>query len=712
MAQGYTVLARRYRSQNFDELIGQEPVAQTLKNAVSGNRLAHAFLFTGTRGVGKTSAARILAKAINCPNVKDGQPCGVCETCKAIARGEEMDVIEIDGASNNNVDQVRDLRQSAGVRPSHSPYKVYIIDEVHMLTGAAFNALLKTLEEPPDHVKFIFATTDVHKVPATILSRCQRYDFKNIPTARIAAHLADVCRQEKIDADEAALFRVARLGNGSMRDALSLLDRVLSLGETHITEKLLDDLVGKPPIAAVLELVQALADSKAGEALTLTENLLAKGQGPEQLISELVDALRNVMVANLCGADSALLDVPAEMKALFGKLAPRFDAPTLVHHIALCEQTMRNVRVSTMGRVLLDALIVRLALAEQFSTIREQMQGATSGDAGAKSAGSARDAAGVQKKNESLSENAVGEVLQSFRQGPATTANGTGGHAAALVRDNGNANGTPHHRPTDMHDPESAPVSGRPHLRDINGPAHSGSTGGHLAAHDDADRGHGTAQNSNSGDDLLDALESQKRGQGQKQAQEQVAGAPAAVDVDAIWTSVLDYLENNQAASIVTMFNGQSRLISYDPAEGCGVVQIPLHLRSWAGPRIIERLQEGFKQATGRGVRLTTTFPAAAPGGGGAPPAGNHGGAERTPHRPGGAGSGSGPARPTDNHAAPQRTAAPATMAPRVPPELINQVRNHPTIVRLMDKLNATVTSVDFAPDVQPAGEANAEAPA
>src|SRR3954471_18025136 len=237
MSDAYTVLARRYRSQTFDELVGQEAIAQTLKNAIKSNRVGHAFLFTGTRGVGKTSAARILAKAINCPNrTPDGNPCGECNRCKAIARGEDMDVIEIDGASNNSVDQIRELRQSAGIRPARSPYKIYIIDEVHMLTGGAFNALLKTLEEPPSHVKFIFATTDVHKVPATIISRVQRFDFKNIPTARIAAHLKEILDDEKIPAEPEALHRIARLGNGSMRDALSILDRVLSLGEKSISD--------------------------------------------------------------------------------------------------------------------------------------------------------------------------------------------------------------------------------------------------------------------------------------------------------------------------------------------------------------------------------------------------------------------------------------------------------------------------------------------
>lgn len=393
MAEAYTVLARRYRSRNFDELIGQEAIAHTLKNAVSSGRLAHAFLFTGTRGVGKTSSARILAKAINCPQVKDGQPCSTCSTCQAIARGEDIDVIEIDGASNNGVDQIRELRANAGVTPSHSPFKIYIIDEVHMLSMPAFNALLKSLEEPPPHVKFIFATTDVHKLPATILSRCQRYDFKNISTADIAAHLGAICQQEKVQADAAALHRIALLANGSMRDALSLLDRVLSLGAGHVTEGVLEDLLGKPPLAAVAGLVTAMAAQDAAGAINSADAMLNNGMGMEQALSELVEFFRNLMVVVVCGEDTPLLDVPAEWKTSFKTLAPRFDAPTLVHHIALCDQTLRSLRSSTLARPLFDALIVRLAQCEQFSSIRALLQ---------QTAVTATPAAGPQKKNDFL----------------------------------------------------------------------------------------------------------------------------------------------------------------------------------------------------------------------------------------------------------------------------------------------------------------------
>ena len=244
----YTVLARKYRSANFDELVGQEHVANTLKRAIESGRIAHAYLFCGTRGTGKTSTARILAKALNCrkTDAPTAEPCGKCDSCLAIARGDDMDVIEIDAASNTGVDNVREIIENAQYRPSRSRFKVYIIDEVHMLSKSAFNALLKTLEEPPSHVKFILATTEPEKVLPTILSRCQRYDFRSISSREIAAHLKEICKKEKISAEDDALALVAKAGAGSMRDALSLLDRLLSLGDKKLGVKDVEQMLGLP----------------------------------------------------------------------------------------------------------------------------------------------------------------------------------------------------------------------------------------------------------------------------------------------------------------------------------------------------------------------------------------------------------------------------------------------------------------------------------
>ena len=391
MVQPYTVLARRYRSQDFSQLLGQEPIAQTLRNAVTSGRIAHAFIFTGTRGVGKTSAARILAKAINCPDSKDGEPCGRCASCKAIAVGEDIDVIEIDGASNNGVDQIRELRQNAGVSPTRSKFKIYIIDEVHMLTTQAFNALLKTLEEPPPHVKFIFATTDIHRVPATILSRCQRYDFKNIPTDVIAAHLAAICRDEKASAQDAALHRIAVLAAGSMRDALSLLDRVLSLGAGEITESLLNELIGAPPLADMCNWVQSMLNGDTASALAQCDALLASGMSPEYMVNELTGIFRHLMVMGVCGPDTQLVDVTAESRRQLATLVSQLPPQLAAHHIAICDHTARQLRNSTMPRPLLDALVVRFAMAPEFAPIRQWLKELPAGDGAGVS---------VEKKND------------------------------------------------------------------------------------------------------------------------------------------------------------------------------------------------------------------------------------------------------------------------------------------------------------------------
>ena len=261
----YTVLARKYRSQTFDDVIGQEPIAQTLINAIKTDRVAHAYLFTGTRGVGKTTMARVLAKALNClesdkPTIN---PCCKCQSCIAVNAGEDIDVIEIDGATNNGVEQVRELRQNAIYRPARARYKIYIIDEVHMLSTGAFNALLKILEEPPSHVKFIFATTEPNKVLATIQSRCQIFDFRNISSSVIAEQLKSVLRQEKIKFEDDLILSLAKMANGSMRDGLSLLDRLLSTGIEPLSIKLLEEFLGQPNSEKLWTLVEKISESDA-----------------------------------------------------------------------------------------------------------------------------------------------------------------------------------------------------------------------------------------------------------------------------------------------------------------------------------------------------------------------------------------------------------------------------------------------------------------
>jgi DNA polymerase III subunit gamma/tau len=384
----YTVLARRYRSGTFDEVVGQNHVAQTLKKAISSGRIAHAYLFCGTRGTGKTSTARILAKALNCEasDKPTTEPCGKCESCKAIARGDDIDVIEIDAASNTGVDNIRELIENSQYRPARSRFKVYIIDEVHMLSKSAFNALLKTLEEPPEHVKFILATTEPEKVLPTILSRCQRYDFRNIPTREIAGHLAAISKQEKIKADDDALLLVAKAGAGSMRDSLSLLDRLLSLGEKHLTVEIIESLLGLPKSQVLFELADSIGRGDVKATLAQTDCIIQAGLSVDSFLASLVDHLRNLLVLSACGGDSDMVEVPGLPARDLAAQAQRFDAVTLSQDIAILEELRRQVRQSNAGRALLDATLVRLALAERFSSVAEVM-GRVDGAAAATVAG-------------------------------------------------------------------------------------------------------------------------------------------------------------------------------------------------------------------------------------------------------------------------------------------------------------------------------------
>ncbi len=301
----YTVVARRYRPRQFTDLVGQEPVARALMNAIQSDRVAHAYLFTGVRGTGKTSAARILAKALNCVKGPTPTPCDQCEPCQAIAAGEDIDVLEIDGASNRGIDEIRELRQNVGTRPSRSRYKIYIIDEVHMLTVPAFNALLKTLEEPPPHVKFIFATTDVQKMPITILSRCQRFDFTGIAAAKIAERLKQIVAAEGGQADDAALLIVARRAGGSMRDAQSLLDQLLAFSGEKLTTEKIHQLLGTATDDRMLALVDAVIARDPKRAFEMLGRFAEEGLQLGELLDQLIEYWRNLMLLNCAGKECA-----------------------------------------------------------------------------------------------------------------------------------------------------------------------------------------------------------------------------------------------------------------------------------------------------------------------------------------------------------------------------------------------------------------------
>jgi DNA polymerase-3 subunit gamma/tau len=367
----YTVLARKYRSQTFDDIIGQDPIAQTLKNAIKTDRVAHAYLFAGTRGMGKTTMARILAKALNCLGAKSptSAPCCKCDSCLAVHIGEDIDVIEIDGASNNSVEEVRKLRENAIYRPARCRFKIYIIDEVHMLSTSAFNALLKILEEPPSHVKFIFATTEPNKVIPTIQSRCQRFDFTNISANLIAKQLRFILKQEKIKFEEDLILPLAKMANGSMRDGISLLDRLISTGVEALTVQLLEEYLGCPNTEKIYNLIAQIGDSDAAGTLAAAEDLIRTGLSEVQIVNALIDYMRDLMVVKSTSADSELLVLTAEQRKRSAELAEKFDIAALVYNITALEKLRWVVKNTDTPRTLLEASLLRFALSEHFLNV-------------------------------------------------------------------------------------------------------------------------------------------------------------------------------------------------------------------------------------------------------------------------------------------------------------------------------------------------------
>ena len=369
--EDYVVVARRYRPQTFGELIGQGHVAKALEQAIRSGRIGHAYLFTGARGVGKTSAARILAKALNCVEGPTPTPCGVCDICRSVASGDDVDVLEIDGASNRGIDEIRQLRQNAGVRPSRARMKVYIIDEVHMLTKEAFNALLKTLEEPPEHVKFIFATTEPNKIPITILSRCQRFDFAGIEAVSIGERLSQIAQAEGVAIDDEALQTLAVRAAGSMRDSQSLLEQLLAVVNERITVDDVNSLLGIAPAARVAELAERLADRDAAGALALLDAAITGGADAGQLIDQLMGYYRDVMALAVgCPPERMLYALPAQHEAA-GALGGRLGVNTLLAVLQVLDQTAARLRVSVHERTLADMAIVRIASLENLDDLSQ-----------------------------------------------------------------------------------------------------------------------------------------------------------------------------------------------------------------------------------------------------------------------------------------------------------------------------------------------------
>ena len=357
----YMVVARRYRPQTFTDVIGQEHVETALTNAISSGRIGHAYLFTGARGVGKTSTARILAKALNCVNGPTTEPCGECESCRAIAAGDDPDVLEIDGASNRGIDEIRALRQGANIRPTRSRFKIYIIDEVHMLTREAFNALLKTLEEPPAHVKFIFCTTEPTKIPITILSRCQRFDFAGIRTDQIAQRLKTIIIKEGATAEEDAVEMLARRAAGSMRDGQSLLEQLLAFAPEHITVADVHSVLGTADEDFTLKIIYNLSQKNTLEVLTAFDTAMSQGRDPAIFLEQLCGYFRDLMLLLSGGTKNQFLYTSPNNEGLLREAGKSMGIQTVLAALQILDHTLDRMRFTTLGRILAELALTRIA---------------------------------------------------------------------------------------------------------------------------------------------------------------------------------------------------------------------------------------------------------------------------------------------------------------------------------------------------------------
>jgi DNA polymerase III subunit gamma/tau len=365
----YVVIARRYRPQTFDELVGQEHVARALQQAITSDRVGHAYLFTGARGVGKTSAARIFAKALNCVRGPTPDPCNECDVCVSVSTGDDVDVLEIDGASNRGIDEIRQLRQNVAVRPSRVRYKIYIIDEVHMLTKEAFNALLKTLEEPPEHVKFIFATTEPHKIPITILSRCQRFDFAGISPSAIEQRLAQIAAAEGVSVEPEALQILASRAAGSMRDSQSLLEQLLALGHERITAADVTDLLGIVPAERLSGMVGHLVARDAAAALAELDAILRGGVEVGLLLDQLVGYFRDVMAVNVgCSPQQMLYALPSQEQEV-AQVGNKLGLSTILAISQILDHSAARMRLTMHGRTLVEMAIVRICQLDELDDI-------------------------------------------------------------------------------------------------------------------------------------------------------------------------------------------------------------------------------------------------------------------------------------------------------------------------------------------------------
>ena len=362
---GYTALYRKFRPDTFADVKGQDAIVQTLKNQINADRIGHAYLFCGTRGTGKTTVAKILAKAVNCEHPVDGNPCNECATCRAISAGSSMNVIEIDAASNNGVDNIREIREETTYSPTEGKYKVYIIDEVHMLSIGAFNALLKTLEEPPSYVIFILATTEAHKIPITILSRCQRYDFKRISILTIADRLTQLMKEEQVDVEEKAIRYIARKADGSMRDALSLMDQCIAfyLGKKLTYDNVLD-VLGAVDTEIFSRMLRLIIGSEVSELMKMLEELVMQGRELGQFVTDFTWYMRNLLLLKASDDLEDVLDVSSENLKLLQEEAGMVREDTLIRYIRIFSELSSQIKYESSKRIALEVALIKLCRPE------------------------------------------------------------------------------------------------------------------------------------------------------------------------------------------------------------------------------------------------------------------------------------------------------------------------------------------------------------
>ena len=375
----YQVLARKYRPQRFSDVIGQEHVTRTLQNAISQQRIAHGYIFSGHRGIGKTTIARILAMALNCRSAEQPtpEPCGVCDSCVEVRAGSSVDVIEIDAATNRGIDEIRELREAARYRPARDRYKIYILDEAHQITDAAFNALLKTLEEPPSHIIFMMATTAPEDIPQTIRSRCQHFSFHAVKFDDIVGQLASIAAKENIQADEQALAVLAEAGDGSMRDALSIMDQAIACCGTTLTAEGIRGLVGNIGSEVLEELMDTVNRSASDEALRLLDRLMTEGQNPAHFSRQFVRFLRNVLVAKVAGEQSPVLQISADERARAGRVAQQFSEEDLARFLQIMLRTHDEIGYRQEQRFHLELGVMKLVHAQRILPLEQILSGVT-----------------------------------------------------------------------------------------------------------------------------------------------------------------------------------------------------------------------------------------------------------------------------------------------------------------------------------------------